>query len=241
MGVNPVEIRGTQTDTALQERRSEESTARLGDEEKETLLQSQPQVMCRGPDGILQGTLLLTNNRLALVPSSKTDNRSSGVVNIEHAIEKSQLSIPLDSVVSVSGQRGILRISLTVIWHDQPGSSSTTRTEFLQRYRPQAGQKAINEWIPLIEKEATGQTDQERSESADLTELESRVMETLDDTNWKGFFQLERELGEEGQTSIDPDDLDAVLAKLVRDKVIEQDKVGEFYKKISSEKKPFSR
>ena len=49
-----------------------------------------------------------------------------------------------------------------------------------------------------------------------------------------GYFQLARELEEKDETSIDPDDLDKVLEKLVREKVLEKEKVGEFFRKVSS-------
>jgi hypothetical protein len=193
--------------------------------------------MFKGPRGIVQGTLVLTNKRLALVNSSEIDNKSVGFASVDRALGKSQFNIPFETIDSVSGQKGILRTTLVVIWRDPSANSSTTRTEFIQRYRspsPSSSQMAINEWIPLIEREALGESGQDSFGSTDLTELEARVVEAIGDANWIGFFQLERELEGKYEKSIDPDDLDSVLAKLVRDKVLEQDKVGEFYKKPSS-------
>ncbi|MDA4111307.1 MAG: zinc ribbon domain-containing protein [Thaumarchaeota archaeon] len=210
----------------------------FGEGQGESLLQSQPLVMCRGPKGMIQGTLLLTEKRLALVPALGKNNPSTET-DVQNTLQKSLLTIPLDSIATVSGQRGILRLTLIVNWHDPPGNSATTRTEFVQRYRspnPPANQIAINEWIPLIEKEALGESEEENFGATDLIELESQVLVALADMNWLGFFQLERKMEEESEKSIDPDDLDKVLEKLVANKVIEKDKVGEFYRKISSTK-----
>ncbi|MDA4130574.1 MAG: hypothetical protein OK457_07365, partial [Thaumarchaeota archaeon] len=202
----------------------------------ETLIESQTQVMCKGPRGTIQGTLVLTKKRLAVVkPSELSDN--SG--NVTSALRGSQLTIPLDTIDSVSGQRGVLRTSLVVNWHNPPGSSTTTRTEFIQRYRaPSPTQISINEWIPLIEKEVWGEPENDGLESkTDLGELESQVRDVLTDEKWVGYFQLERELEEKYETSIDPDDLDKVLEKLIQEKVLEKEKVGEFFRKIPAGKK----
>jgi len=202
----------------------------------EALIESQPQVMCKGPRGVIQGTLVLTKKYLSLVKPSELKDNS---VSVSSALRSSLLTIPLDSIDSVSGQRGVLRTSLVVNWHNPPGGSTNTRTEFIQRYRsPSPVQISINEWIPLIEKEVWGEPEDDGLESkTDLAELESRVRDRFADEKWLGYFQLERELEEKYEMSIDPDDLDKILGKLIREKVLEKEKVGEFYRKIPSGKK----
>ena len=168
--------------------------------EEELVLESQLLVMSRGPRGVLQGTLVLTRKRIALINPSDLDKLS---VDLDSILQKAPLVIPIDSIDSVSGQRGILRTSLVVDWHNPPGSPSTIRTEFLQRSRaPSANQKAINEWIPLIEKEVWGETEVEAAGPTDLSELETRVLESFPHTNWVGYFQLERELEEKYEMNI---------------------------------------
>jgi hypothetical protein len=198
--------------------------------EAEALIESETQVMSKSGKKVLQGTLVLTNKRIALINPEDANQLSSG---IDRALEKAQIVIPIDSVDSVSGQRGILRISLIVDWHNPPGSAVTTKTEFIQRSRA-PNQKAINDWIPLIENQVWGESKEEGFGPTDLSELETRVLDAFTGNGWVGYFQLSRELGEKYQTSIDPDDLDNVLAKLVKEKKLEKEKVGEFFRKIRS-------
>jgi len=201
-----------------------------GDEGEEVVLESQPAVMSRSPKGTLQGTLILTRKRIALVSPVDAQKLSS---ELDPILRKAPLVIPIDSVDSVSGQRGILRTSLVIDWHNPPGSASTIRTEFLQRARPpSAKEKALNEWAPLIEKQVWGEPAEESSGSTDLNELESRVLEMFTTPGWVGYFQLSRELEEKYETSLDPDDLDKVLEKLVREKILEKEKIGEFFRKV---------
>lgn len=203
-----------------------------GSNAPEELVETETQVMSRGSKAVVQGTLVLTNKRIALINPEDANQLSSGV---ERVLEKAQLVIPIDSVDSVSGQRGILRTSLVVDWHSPKGGASTTKTEFIQRSRP-PNQKAISDWIPLIENQVWGESKEGQvSSPTDLSELETRVLETFTSNGWVGYFQLTRELEEKYQTDIDPDDLDNVLAKLVKEKKVEKEKVGEFFRKVSSE------
>jgi hypothetical protein len=200
--------------------------------EEEIVIESQPLVASKGPRGVLQGTLVLTKKRLALVNPADVAKLSDA---LDVTLQKAPLVIPIDSIDSVSGQRGLLRTTLVVNWHAQSGTTSTIRTEFMQRARPPtAGQLGINDWIPLIEKQVWGEPEEDTAASSDLSELESRVLEKFTASQWVGYFQLTRELEEKYETSIDPDDLDKVLEKLVREKILEKEKVGEFFRKVSS-------
>ena len=140
--------------------------AQRENQEAEKLVETEIQVMSKSAKKVLQGTLVLTNKRIALINPENANQLSSG---IERALEKAQIVIPIDSVDSVSGQRGILRVSLIVDWHNPPGSAATTKTEFVQRSRA-PNQKAINDWIPLIENQVWGESKEEGFGPADLSE-----------------------------------------------------------------------
>jgi hypothetical protein len=226
----PLEAREPMNDLVSPDETRDVLPVEGANKDTEQLVETESQVMSRGAKGVLQGTLVLTNKRIALVNPADANQLSNGM---DRSLEKALIVIPVDSVAAVSGQRGILRTSLVIDWHNPPGSATVTKTEFLQRSRP-PNQKAINDWIPSIENQVWGESKEEGFGPTDLTELETRVLEAFTGTGWVGYFQLSRELGEKYQTSIDPDDLDNVLAKLVREKKLEKEKVGEFFRKISS-------
>ena len=205
----------------------------------ESPLRTMTNVICKNSRSVREGLLILTNRRLVFVPGR------SGVSNAEisQVLQSGEnFAIPLEQIATVSGNRGILRPSLNVVWHNSSGDSSTTKTDFLQNYRPKNLEEArngINEWVPLIEKAATSDVSLEELpveetplNSVDEAELESRVLEELGDNQWKGFFQISKELGEKYNASVDPDALERICNQLVKEKVIEQDKHGEFFRKI---------
>ncbi len=213
------------------------------DTSKEAVLKTQDNVIRKNSRAVQEGALLLTNRRLVFAVG-KSAQEDADVQELLQ--ERDAFAIPLEQIVTVSGNRGILRPSLNVVWHNLPGDPSTTKTEFLQKYRPanmEELKSAINEWVPLVEKAATSDMEapEAQTKSVESTidegELRSRVLEELGDMHWKGFFQIEKELDEKYGTSIDPDVLEACCAKLVKEKLVEQDKHGEFYRKISQGKK----
>jgi hypothetical protein len=208
------------------------------------MVRSQDNVIRKTGKTVQEGTLLLTNRRLVFATGNSV--QESDVKKILQ--DRNVFAIPLDQIANVSGNRGLLRPSLNVMWHDPPGDPSLTKTEFLQKYRPaniDDLRNAINEWGPLIERAATSDIGEEvQSEKPkievpkiDDDQLKSRVLEELGDKQWKGFFQIERDLDEKYGTSTDPDALESCLTKLVKEKLLEQDKHGEFFRRIPTGKK----
>jgi hypothetical protein len=91
----------------------------------------------------------------------------------------------------------------------------------------------------LIEESAVSESKTEQEEtirsSPSWDQLDSKVLQSLGDMKWKGFFQLERDLEESYGGSLDPDDLEESCKRLVKGKLIEQDKYGAFFKKLPSQ------
>jgi hypothetical protein len=208
---------------------------------KEAVLKRQDNVIFKNGRAVDEGVLLLTNRRLVFAPA-KSAPANGDVQNTLH--QPDAYAIPLEQVANVSGNRGILRPSLKVNWHEQPGDSSTTKVEFMQKSGPRTMddvRNAISEWVPLIDQAARSeldipelQTETPSQPAIDETELRKRVLGELNDKQWKGFFQISRDLDEKYGDSIDPDALENVCKNLVKEKLVEQDKHGEFFKKLSS-------
>jgi hypothetical protein len=212
---------------------------------KEAPLKYQSDVICKNSRSVQEGSLLLTNRRLIFVEGkgSLKDSELQSVLQ-----ENDHFTIPLPQVANVSGKQGFLRPSLTVAWHPTPEDPSSTKTDFLQKYRPQNLEDArngINQWVAVIEQAATSDLDlaplemknEEEQPTIDDSELRSRLLEELNDKQWKGFFQIERDLGEKFGLSVDPDALERCCKNLVAEKLVEQDKHGEFFRKIQASQK----
>jgi len=199
-------------------------------------------VICRNSRSVKEGSLILTNRRLAFVIGKLDlpDEDISRILQQEEIFE-----IPLEQIATVSGNRGILRPSLNVIWRNQPGSDATTKTEFLQNYRPKNLEEArngINEWVPIIENAAVPESeisssDLDKVPSVDEKELRSRILDELGDMQWKGFFQISKDLREKYEISVDPDSLENACHELVKENLLEQDKYGAFFRKSQPAKK----
>jgi hypothetical protein len=208
----------------------------------ETPLRTMINVICRNSRSVKDGSLILTNRRLAFVTGKLDTTDTKDISKILQGGEV--LEIPLDQVVNVTGNRGILRPSLNVVWRNQPGSDETTKTEFIQNYRPKNLEEArngINEWVPFIEKAAVpddeGSLQPTGEPIVDEKELKSRVLDELGDSQWKGFFQISKDLREKYDISVDPDRLEGICQEMVKEKILEQDKYGAFFRKIQPTKK----
>lgn len=208
------------------------------DRSNELALKSMDSVICKNSRSVQEGSLILTNRRLAFAQNESVRDDS----DVQKILQKRDLfSVPLDQIVTVSGNRGIIRPSLRIVWHNPPGDPSSTKTEFTQKNGPRSLEEArngINEWVPLIEKAATSNTvepvqlNDEMESTANEGELRSRVLEELGDMQWKGFFQIEKDIEEKYGGSINPDALESTCNKLVKENLIEQDKYEHFFRKI---------
>jgi hypothetical protein len=201
----------------------------------ETTIRQESSVLCRNSLVLLEGTLTLTEKRLMFSAGPKFETGDS---QDRPETDSGDLSIPLTSITSVLGKRGMLRPSLTVFWRDDE-SGNSSKTEFSQKSRhpPTSQEKNINEWDSEIRSMSLSEiATAQMKNSAQMNQdgIASKIVGILEEGQWKGFMQIERELEEKYGTQIDPDELEEECKKLVAEKVIEQDKVGEFYRKRSS-------
>jgi hypothetical protein len=215
----------------------------------ERILRSQKYVTSKGPRPAAEGTLCLTTTRLLYVPderSTETGSKSQQATTNRSLQDLGSdprgTSIPLKSIVSVSGQRGFIRPSLVVNHHSPPDSPTRVRTEFVQTIKSRENGDVTNDinlWVPKIEQLMSPDSQEDLAEAVasrpvEEGELKSNILDVLGAiSGWKGFFQLEMELDEKMSSSIDPDVIEKALKELVEEKAVEQDKYGQFFRKTS--------
>jgi len=218
----------------------------LNETQGEKILKSQPLVSSKGSRNFSNGTLCLTNKRLVFIPLEgkvASRNAASEEKSIKESLNKPEnISIPFETVESAIGKRGIVRPSLLVVWQDRQSAKSTEQTEFIQRIRTaRFGEIGadINDWGNLIEKGKNSDigaedqtTEQVEGLQYDSENLESRVLEALSDMQWKGVLQIESEIADRYNANLDPDHVEAACKNLVKDKRLEQDKSGMFFKRL---------
>ena len=152
--------------------------------------------------------------------------------------DEDELSIALSSIIRAEGHKGLFRPSLTVVWHDDKTNESS-RVQFVQKVKySDPIFKDINDWASPIEEIGRIKTEEIRAKSSievthDSNSLEARILEILpaSDSEWKGLFQIEKELMGEGywDSSRDFEELEEACTRLVGKKLLEQDESGEFY------------
>ena len=90
------------------------SSRGFSDSTKENVVRTKENVICKNSLAILEGTLFLTNRRLVFVAGQELAEDD----DIQKMLDEADaLSIPLDQIATVTGNRGVLRQSLTVVWH----------------------------------------------------------------------------------------------------------------------------
>lgn len=213
----------------------------------------------------LQGSLVLTNKRLLFIvgdrwkrddglpplmstslsdmgtnQSDKEDSSSNDIPD-----NTNNFSIPLDRVESTVGRKGILKNTLFVRIRDQVTDELTT-LEFNARVRPPSLEDPgnIDNWASWIEKAQTSTPEEfENTYGEKSTQpsgyfregLDHMIMDLLDDEEWKGLFQMGEELSLRYNESIDVDEIESACKALVKQKLVEEDDMGEFFRKRTTE------
>jgi hypothetical protein len=220
----------------------------------EIILAQEQGVMCKHTAidlaGELQGTLVLTNQRLAFVsdddktevstrdefgafePLTYTDIEDLAKVRVSER----NVFIPLSSIANVSGHKGVLgRPGLKVTWNASNGL--TRDEEFVETLTGRARKKNLNDWANVIERLRSGAlVPHHIGNLPDNNSLESRVLYILGDMQTKGLLQIEQQTKEQFDVEIETDDVGNACEKLVSLGLIDKvSKPGdeEFYKKRS--------
>ncbi len=173
------------------------------------------------------------------------------------------ISIPLESLESITYGTVLGRPALVFGWKDNTRSfAKARRTEFIQRAgkgKEMKENRLVN-WVPVIDeaknvllnpsqkddgnKEQQEQSKEEEGATANATQtatipidtskLESEIVSILDKKDWKGPFQIANELRDTYGGKYDFDLVETLCKKLAKNKVIEGDKAGEFFRKAKN-------
>ncbi|MGI0078100.1 MAG: hypothetical protein ACRECH_00565 [Nitrososphaerales archaeon] len=207
------------------------------------LAQEQSVIAKSGFEKQVEGTLILTNQRLIFVGATEEEDVRSGVgteslrfsdVNSLDSIPKSQynLYIPLTQIDFEKG-RHIGHPSLRVRWKDDSGER---QEEFVEELTGR--KKNLNDWAAVIDKIKSGalKPDAPKTTAPEKDTLEGQILYVLGDMQEKGSLQIEEQVETMFELDLDPDQVEAALKKLVEMQLVDvlPDRSGvEFYRKHS--------
>lgn len=177
-----------------------------------------------GMGGEIEGTLVLTNQRLIFVATNEKEmDLSAGLSGMRiafsdvedlDAIPKSppNLFVSLSSIESTQGKKGELRPKLEVAWVEKESRGTRVYTQMVTGKR----RKNLNNWAEVIENLKAGKQKLVSLPPVPSSEtLEGKVMRVLADMQEKGLFEIQDDVEQEFKTKADLDDLQAVCDKLV--------------------------
>jgi hypothetical protein len=152
-------------------------------------------------------------------------------------------SIPLRSIISAEGHRGVFRPVLKVQAYDYSGQ--TVDYEFVTKIKSSSEENNVDGWAGIISDLNDGKYSLNLSgvsvnappaaqQQQHDNDLQDRLLVVLGDMQWKGLFMIEKELEDEYLERVDPDEIESLCQNLVRDVVLEVDDTGEFYRKRPS-------
>jgi hypothetical protein len=174
-----------------------------------------------GMGGELEGTVLLTNQRLIFVSTDEKEDKL-GLMRLVYSdvedlksIAKTQgnLFIELSSIDSVKGHAGhIERPSLEVRWRDDGTERGRV---FIERLSGRSRRRNLNDWAPVIERLKAGhQKLIQLPKPPALESLDGKVVIVLGDMQRKGVFEIQEEVEEQFKLKLDPDDVQASCDRL---------------------------
>ncbi len=196
----------------------------------------------------IDGTLILTDRRLLFVEANKEENLTGEVGNRSATLrfadvedlkdlpsEQYNLSIPLDSVTSVSGSEGIFHTpELKVTWKTDSGVKSEEFTEDIIGGR----KKDLKDWAKVIQSLKSGKIMIQRlpNPPPSIDSLEGKILHMLGDMQEKGTFEIEEEVESEFKLDLDIDLVEEACEKLASLGLVDKnpDSSGDvFYRKRS--------
>jgi hypothetical protein len=219
-----------------------------------------PNVLCRNGLVLFEGTLVLTPKNINLInahpanvrkdaklPESKSQDEEASETVTDNRPETKEkpmaaLSIPLPSIESMTYEMTLGQPSLLLKWNDDKRSFGKSRkTQFIQREEGSKDDRIVN-WIPIIDEmsiPATASAQPINEETAPITpseQLEPKILEVLNEREWKGSFQIATELRDKYGSKCDFDQVETLCIQLAKKKLVEEDKVGGFFKKAKKSK-----
>lgn len=152
------------------------------------------------------------------------------------ANNEKNLFIPISSIVSISGHKGIIgRPNLKVSWNDASGE--VKNTEFQEALTERDRKKNLSDWADVIQKLQDGTlSPREPSSLPQSDSTEGRIYYVMGDMQSKGTFEIEEETEKHFAIELEPDEVEAACEKLVSMGLIEKisDPSGDsFYKRRS--------
>lgn len=212
-------------------------------------------VLSRNGLSLSEGTLVLTQESINLINAhaaserispKAADDKSKQAEDSETLPSKKSttnektmvaLSIPLGSIQSMTYEMALGKPSLLLKWNDDRKSFGKARTtQFIQKEAENKEDRLVN-WIPIIDEmklstSSAVEQAHEQIESAPQSEqLESEILGVLSEREWKGPFQIVTEMRDRYGSKRDFDRVEIACRQLVKKKLVEEDKAGEFFRK----------
>jgi hypothetical protein len=193
----------------------------------EIILAQEQSVLRRDSSGKkVDGTLILTDRRLLFVEANKEENLTGELGNRSATLRFADvedlkelpsgpynLSIPLDSITSVSGSEGIFHTpDLKVSWKSDSAVSSAEFTEDIIGGR----KKDLKDWAKVIQSLKSGKIMIQRLSNPppSTDSLEGKILHVLGDMQEKGTFEIEEEVETEFKLDLDIDQIEQACEKL---------------------------
>lgn len=213
--------------------------------DKEVILAQEQGVMARSSfERQVEGTLILTNQRLLFVGASQEEEIPGGFgvdslrfadVNSLDSLPNSQynISIPLGDLSSEKASH-LGHPSLKVRWNDR---GEQQHEEFEQKLIG-GRKKNLNDWARVIEKIKSGALTPEiqKTPPPGTDTLKGKILYTLGDMQEKGSLEIEEQVETSFKIDLDPDQVEDACKKLVEDGLVDvvPDSSGDdFYRKHS--------
>jgi len=196
----------------------------------------------------VDGTLILTDRRLLFVGANKEENLTGEIGNRSATLrfadvedlneiptQPYNLSIPLGSVISVSGSQGIFHTpELKVTWKENSATKNAEFTEDIIGGR----KKDLKDWAKLIQSLNSGKITIQRPRNLPpgIDTLEGKILHVLGDMQEKGTFEIEEEVEKEFKLDLDIDQIEQSCEKLALLGLVDKDPDASgdvFYRKRS--------
>jgi len=196
----------------------------------------------------IDGTLILTDRRLLFVEANKEENLTGEIGNRSATLRYAEvedlnelpmgtynLSIPLGSLISVSGSEGIFHTpELKVTWKEDSVTKSAEFTEDIIGGR----KKDLKDWAKVIQSLKSGKITIQKLPNAppSIETLEGKILHVLGDMQEKGTFEIEEEVETEFKLDLDIDQIEEACEKLASLGLVDKDPDSSgdvFYRKRS--------